>query len=281
MHEATPVVSCKKASIQEQSQLTEAKNMQNKEDYCITLTQIFYLAPVANMKTFLLFLALICTVSEKPAKVYLVPTLHNLHRVNAQYTYDSLIQLIKRLNPDVIAVEIRPEDVDRDSFYLKQNYPYEMWMMKYWFAGKKTEGFDWLGKDVEGKPIPDNYWKEISAIKKWERMLNADSVYSKRADVCDSFTNKRVELLKTLSLKDLLKSKDAEWTKQFYNCMQEQLNRSLHQKILNFYSLRNKKLLQNIQRITRRYKGKTIVILTGDDHYVYLKDKFHNDPLFH
>ncbi|HYK54919.1 MAG TPA: hypothetical protein VEV15_00445, partial [Flavisolibacter sp.] len=66
-------------------------------------------------------------------KVCLIPTLHGLHKTNKLYNYDSLKATVARLHPDVIAVEIRAEDVASDTAYLKKNYPYEMWMMRYWF----------------------------------------------------------------------------------------------------------------------------------------------------
>ncbi|HLN74002.1 MAG TPA: hypothetical protein VK205_11955, partial [Prolixibacteraceae bacterium] len=82
-----------------------------------------------------------CSTLQK--KVYFIPTLHGLHQANQSYSYDSLKQLINHLNPDIIAVEIRQEDINGDSLYLSKNYPYEMRMMKYWFPNTKIVGFDW------------------------------------------------------------------------------------------------------------------------------------------
>ena len=220
-------------------------------------------------------------VSCKPAQsnVYLIPTLHGLHNVNKHYSYDSLRQIISILNPEIIAVEMRPEDIDEDSIYLAGNYPLEMRMMKYWFPETKVVGFDWLGADIEGRLIPSNYWKEISSIKKFERELQHDSIYQNIISNCDTFTRERLSLLQTLSLHDLLSSKDSLLTVGYYQCLEEMLKDSVHERVLTFYTLRNEKMLQNINKIIREHKKKRIVILTGDDHYIYLKNKFKNNKL--
>ena len=223
---------------------------------------------------------LITSCNNNSGKVYFIPTIHNLHKVNDSYNYGSLKQIVSALNPDIIAVEIRPEDIQQDSVYLSKNYPSEMRMMKYWFPKSKIAGFDWLGSDIEGQLIPSNYWSEISLIKQYEKELNADSLFSRQTAACDSFTNQRLEILKNFSLKDLLKSPDAALTKQFYQCLESKLKGSIHERVLSFYDLRNAELLENIERIIAENKDKTIVILTGDDHFVSLKDKFQHEALF-
>ncbi|MGE5411586.1 MAG: hypothetical protein ACM3MI_11560 [Clostridiales bacterium] len=213
-------------------------------------------------------------------KVYFIPTLHGIHQANKSYSYDSLKQLVNHLNPDVIAVEIRQEDINGDSLYLSKNYPYEMRMMKYWLPNAKIVGFDWLGDDIEGKPIPNNYWKDISSIKKSERELQADSLYATKCAACDTFRNQRIGILKDNSLKEILKSKDAQFARQFYDCLADQLNGTKHEDILKFYDKRNEKILINIKKVIKNNKNKTIVIITGDDHYIYLQDSFHHDLIY-
>jgi hypothetical protein len=227
---------------------------------------LFLLLPLLLLNTF--------SRDPLPAKVYFIPTIHSFHKVNPHYTYDSLEALVKALHPSVIAVEIRREDIAGDSSYLKQNYPYEMWMMKYWFPGVKIQGFDWLGKDIENKSIPGNYWKEISAIKQWERALAADSFFTNKLSTCDSFSHERSALLRSGSLKELLAGKDEQLTNDFYACLQQQLRGSVHERVVKFYDERNRHILQNINDIIRNNPGQTIVILTGDDHYQQLRHKF-------
>lgn len=203
-------------------------------------------------------------------KVCLIPTLHGLHKTNNLYNYDSLKANVARLHPDVIAVEIRAEDAASDTTYLKKNYPYEMWMMRYWFSSAAMEGFDWLGSELEGKPIPERYWQDQFRIKALERLLDTDSVYASRLSRCRSYTDERMNILKSNSLKNILRSSDAILTKVYYDCLNLQLQGSDFAELTDFYTERNKKLGERLGAILEKYPGKTVVVLTGDDHYPYL-----------
>jgi hypothetical protein len=236
------------------------------------------------MKKQLLFLLVFCAALAAfypvGGKVFFIPSIHGLHKINPNYSYDSLRHVIERLNPDVIAVELRPEDVDADSSYLKKNYPLEMRMMRYWFPKAKIAGFDWLGSDIEGRPIPDNYWRDHSPIKKYEKALEDDKPVSAKSGHCDALQQKRLALLKSLTLKQLLESEDAKLTRDFYDCFGAALKGSIHQRVPDFYDARNVRLLANIRQIISDNSGKRVIIITGDDHYVLLKDKFPHEKLF-
>ena len=225
-----------------------------------------------NLKSALMVLAFVCfrPAAFSQARVMLLPTLHGLHKSNTQYNYDSLRNMVGRLSPDVIVVEIRAEDVGADTTYLKMNYPFEMWMMRYWFPALTIEGFDWLGSDIEGKAIPRDYWKNISQVKKLERELGADTIYSKELEACDQYVKLRMEILRTSSLQDILASRDAMFTRKYYECIEEQLKGSNYEGLTRFYDQRNQNMMKRISGIIKKHEGRTIVILTGDDHYPYL-----------
>jgi len=205
-------------------------------------------------------------------KVILIPTIHSLHKSNAQYNYDSLKRFVERLNPDVIAVEIRDIDLNADTNYLKRNYPYEMWMMRYWFTGKIIEGFDWLGEELEGKPVPERYWQEQSQIKRLEKELDEDSNYGKKLQNCIGYTKERLKILSKYTLTGILASKDDSLIRSYYDCMEQQLSGSRYQQLPRFYDKRNKKMETRLHSIIQKHQNKVIVILTGDDHYPYLLD---------
>lgn len=222
---------------------------------------------------------LLLSLPSRAQEVYLIPTLHRLHQSNEQYNYDSLRAWIASLQPDILAVEIRREDLEADMMELKKNYPYEMWMARYWFPDKMIAGFDWLDSDIEGKKIPENYWQEASAIKLLQKALNSDSAYRHVADTCANYTTERLQLLKTLSLPALLKSKDAFLANQYYECLSACLSCTPYAGIPEFFELRNQKLLANIIAIHKRYPGKKIVVLTGADHYAWLISRLPHVPL--
>ncbi len=221
---------------------------------------------------FIIFFFVSAVFAAAQTKVYLVPVLHGMHKTNIFYNYDSVKTVVARTGADVIAVEIRPEDIGRDSHYLKKNYPYEMWMMPHWFAQKKVEGFDWLGEDIEREPIPDGYWHNGSKAKRLQSLLSKDSVYSARLKSCGLYTTERLKILAALSLKDILASNDALLTKEYYNCLELHLRGSDYEYLTQFFTLRNQKMMQNLDALFEKHKGKTMVVLTGADHYPYLLD---------
>ena len=210
------------------------------------------------------------------AQIRLIPTIHGLHKTNEQYNYDSLKLILKSFQPDIILVEIRDEDKDADSAYLAANYPFEMRMMRTWFPNTELRGFDWLGDDIEGKTIPANYWKTISPIKQWEKALQADTVYAKKLEDCEQYSEQRMKILKNSSLSGILNSNDRRLTLQYYECLHERLKGSVHERILEFYDMRNRKMLENIHKIVVANKNKRIIVLTGDDHFAYLYGKIEN-----
>ena len=71
---------------------------------------------------FLLLILTACTGEEK-TRVLVLPTIHGAHEANENYTYDDLLQLVKAYDPDVIGVEIRPEDLDLQTDSLDVFYP--------------------------------------------------------------------------------------------------------------------------------------------------------------
>jgi glutamine amidotransferase-like uncharacterized protein len=50
------------------------------------------------------------------------------------------------------------------------------------------------------------------------------------------------------------------------------LQGSDYAELTNFYAERNKKMQERLSAIIKKYPGKTIVVLTGDDHYPYLME---------
>lgn len=64
---------------------------------------------------------------------------------------------IENYNPDIIGVEIRKEDIYITPSYLKSMYTFKMYQCKTKFFEKKVVGSDWLGDDIAGKAILENY----------------------------------------------------------------------------------------------------------------------------
>lgn len=59
-----------------------------------------------------------------PAQVAVLATLHQLHATTPGYSFEALGQIIERLQPDVLCVELQPDDLQRrPAEATKQEYP--------------------------------------------------------------------------------------------------------------------------------------------------------------
>lgn len=205
--------------------------------------------------------------------------LHQLHKVNLKYSYDSLQNLVNRLNPEVILTEIRSEDMNRDSVYLASNYPYEMYMVRNWFPNARIEGFDWLGKELEGRPVSANYWKDSSWVIKLQGKLNQDSAFKEKAASCYLRKGERDSILKNAGLNEIIHGQNHAIVKEQYECFKNVSIGTAYHALSDFYEERNDSILANIRTLIKKFPGKRIVILTGDDHYQLLRDRFTHDQI--
>lgn len=203
-------------------------------------------------------------------QVFLIPTLHSLHQSNRAYSYDSLKVCLQRLHPDLVLVEIRDEDSKADSSYLAENYPLEMRSVKTWLPKVRVEGFDWLGADLEGREIPRGYWRDSSIIKLLQKKLSNDSNVQKQLGDCSIIDSMRFQLLASNSLRMILRGKDHQWVRDYYDCMEKAFAGTEYAALTRFYRLRNEKMLARLKVLLRQNKGKRVAILTGDDHYPWL-----------
>ncbi|HET6245417.1 MAG: hypothetical protein H0V01_13740 [Bacteroidetes bacterium] len=221
---------------------------------------------------FWLFSLFINSISAQTGvNIHIIPAIHGLHQKNVNYNYDSLYSEIKKINPDFIIVEIRQEDMGQDTSYLKKNYPGEMWIMRYWFSNKKHFGMDWLGKDLQDKPIPDNYWAEKSDLKKWEKELDKDSSLTTKLQACEEIQFMRIPTLTEGSFLDITNGEDEKLTLQYYQCLDRVLTNTKHSRITEFYQLRNYTMAERIAEVVKKNGEGNYVVLTGVDHIPFIK----------
>jgi hypothetical protein len=208
---------------------------------------------------------------QEGVEIFIVPALHHIHKINTNYNYDSLKTIVKRLKPDVLLVGIRPEDIAMDTAYLKRNYPIEMWAMKLWFPNHIIEGIDWLGKDIAGKPIPNNYWKDFSLLKKWEKALEMDTAMQKNLLNCESFAAERIPTLKEGTFLEIVNGDDEKNSLSYYQCLERIFFGTIHSRLSDFYKQRNISLAENIVKsINENGKGRYVIVI-GADHIPFIK----------
>jgi hypothetical protein len=80
----------------------------------------------------------------------IVATMYGLHQDHHASDFEDLFRLVENFEPNLVGVEIRPEDVGADEDYLRANYPHEMIELAR-RHGESAFGFDWLGDDIAGR----------------------------------------------------------------------------------------------------------------------------------
>lgn len=222
----------------------------------------------------LLFLPTIPVLAQQSkTNVIIISSIHGAHKVNPNYPYDSLFAFIDRQNPDIIGIEIRAEDIDSSISYLKRNYPYEMYECITKYTQKKVVGFDWLGDDLSGRSIPENYWKENSTIKKLQQKLSADSFLIQKLSITNIIQEEKKKLALNASLEELNDGRYDLINRIYYSQLGQILHDTEFKVLSDFYSKRDEMIASNIIEIIKNNSGKKIFFLLGADHRFFTLTK--------
>lgn len=217
----------------------------------------------------LLLLPLVLLGQYKKTEVLLCSAIHGAHTKNPNYSYNDLFLFIEKYNPDVIGVEIRENDIDSSTTYLKNFYPFEMYESIHRFKNKKIVGFDWLGDELVGKAIPKNYWTETSSIKQLQKKLNSDSLICKKLEPLNFISKKKNDLALTASMKELNDGRYDALNEVYYQQMEYFLENTNYKELPIFYKKRDTEIAKNIINIVTANTGKKIIIILGADHRSY------------
>lgn len=206
-----------------------------------------------------------------PTQVMLLATLHGLHKSNPRYTYNDVYELIRRYNPDVIGVEIRPEDIGQDTTYLKQLYPLEMRQITVLFPQNKVYGVDWYGEEAEGKLLPDNVFKgankQLTEIKQLERDLNTDSSLSAQLKLIAVLPQKMVALASSSSPAEFNNSGHYDLVAElFYKQMDIMLQGTPYEAYAQFNRRRDEHIGHNIITLIKKNPGRKLIFVLGANH---------------
>ncbi|MBK0403740.1 hypothetical protein I5M27_12135 [Adhaeribacter sp. BT258] len=233
-----------------------------------------------KVKVFGLFLLLAttgCRSVEKPveqaalpAEVQVLATVHKFHLSNPNYPYAKVTQQIQKFGPDIIAIEIRPEDLQEDTTYLKQFYPLEMRQVLKDFPREKVRGLDWYGEEMRGKKMPADVFKneqtELGKIKKLEREMNRDSLLQPRLIPLAELSKQQVELAKTASPAILNNGQYDDITRTFYEVLDEAVKGTRYETYTQFNRRRDEIITENIVKLVQNNPGKRILVLLGANH---------------
>lgn len=209
--------------------------------------------------------------NDASTQVMLLATLHSLHKSNPHYTYDHVYALIRRYNPDVIGVEIRPEDIGQDTSYLKQMYPLEMRQITMLFPKDKVYGVDWYGEEAAGQLLPPDAFKggnkQLTEIKQLERNLNSDTTLSARMKMIAVFPQKMVELASTSTPAQFNNSGHYDLVAElYYKQLDILLQGTPYAAYAKFNRSRDEHIGSNIISLIEQNPGKKLVFVLGANH---------------
>jgi hypothetical protein len=199
-----------------------------------------------------------------------VATVHSAHRDHPTYSYEHLFATIRAFSPDVVAVEMRREDLGRGPDYLARNYPYEMRALAEAY-GPNAVGFDWLGAELEGRIIPENWWQEHSWLKRLEREKAADANFS--APEVSALQQQQRELIRSATAASLNDGRYDAVTRAYYRAFARSVAGTPYRRLADFYRQRDERIADNLTSVIRSHPGQRVAIVLGADHRAYVVDE--------
>jgi hypothetical protein len=200
-----------------------------------------------------------------------IPSVHKLMLSNPHYSYARLYHIVASFRPDIVGVEIRQEDMARSGDYLKRNYPREMVELAGAYRGR-VFGFDWLGDELAGIPVPADWWAKRSRIKQLERDWHAapppmDDTLKQLNRKLLALADRRDVLESTAPPEDLASGPYDQLAADYY-ATAALLTRGTQFALLpQWYALRDRHLADRIVAEIGDHPGCRIAIVTGADHH--------------
>ncbi|MGA2552794.1 MAG: hypothetical protein ABSF50_21850 [Burkholderiaceae bacterium] len=84
--------------------------------------------------------------------LFLIGTLYDVHRENPAFALDALQHVLEEWEPDIVGVEVRPEDLTLPESDLKKFYSEEMVWAAVRYRDRVARAIDWRGDEGAGKP---------------------------------------------------------------------------------------------------------------------------------
>ena len=215
--------------------------------------------------------------TEVPTEVLVLPALHQAHEMNENYSYDDLMEIIKAYNPDVIGVEIRPEDMQRHSEVLRVYYPEEMVQVRDTYKDKAF-GIDFYSEDTRGEHVESAMFqdttREIGRAKKIAREMKLDSmivVKHRELGLADVLKEQR-RIALTYSAEEFLNGEYDSLVELQFEIEDKMLKGTPYEEYNAFNNRRDQRISQNALKLIEENPDKRILILVGASHRNRLMD---------
>lgn len=230
-----------------------------------------------RIKLSITFLAIACFAgstlfAQKKTELLILPTIHAGHTKNIKYSFNHVNKIIENFKPDIIAVEIRPEDIDQDTVYLKQFYQPEMILAITRFPGIQKAGIDFLGSELVGKSLPFDFSRdtvgEMGKFRLMNQKLMRDTaiVKARIAKGMVTLKSKQSEMMGKLSANEILEGTYDKLTAEYTHAQTTVLANTPYQYFDTFNVRRDQIIADNIRELAVSNPGKRIIVLTGANH---------------
>lgn len=207
-------------------------------------------------------------------QVEILGVLHGFHKESATCSYQHIFDFVKQYNPEVLCIEIRPEDLYKEDGYLDRIYPFEMIELKRRYVDQiRVMGVDWLGTDIEGIEVPEDYFKELP-VKILERGFQSDADMASERSLLQIIDEYRYQCISSKSLGEINDGKYDALSRVYYKQLNQLLNHTKYSHMVASYQMRDEKIAENVAEVIAQNKGKRILIVVGLDHKSYLMEHF-------
>lgn len=215
--------------------------------------------------------------TEVPTEVLVLPTLHKAHESNENYTYDHLMEMVKKYDPDIIAVEIRPEDIELQSDVLEIFYPQEMITVRDTFR-ERVAGIDFYSEETQDQKVRLQMFRDTTTqLGKFNHLsqeMKMDSVLVVRRDELglDQVTKEQERIAYSYSPADFLKGEYDSLVELQFKLEDSLLQGTPYEEYAVFNNRRDRRITQNALRLIEANPEKKILILIGASHRNRLVD---------
>lgn len=212
-----------------------------------------------------------CLAKGKKTTALTLATIHNGHGVS-KYSYGDIVNILNTYKPDLICVEIRPQDF-RQATYLRE-------MMLATAYG-----------DVNKIPVvPMDWWDEKNNDRSIRDSLSKIDVYARKIKELDSLEQHNEILTQFIKKygESVYKNNNLDmyfWNGKEYN----DLNRENYRLSISVFGdspfnlhciTRNANMITNIKAGVKKYNAKRVIILTGAEHKSFIDDSLKSNPSF-
>ncbi|HET8753194.1 MAG TPA: hypothetical protein VFM59_02455, partial [Salinimicrobium sp.] len=192
-----------------------------------------------------------------------------------------LFQIIEIYQPDLIGIEIRPEDIHENDKYLKNFYPLEMRMVRDSFPNR-VRGLDFYGNELKGELIPVDVFKnedtEIGQYVALSQKMSSNSsiIEKKKISGLPEILKEQQKMALQDSAEEFMNGRYDSITRIYYNRLAKLLQNTAYEAVADFDRRRDIEITKNTLSLIEKHPGKKILILVGANHRGRIVDSLEN-----